>query len=265
MRRVFVLLAVALFGIGSPATLAVVAGQGNENEAWQNVEIGPAPSEEDLSRFLVGAPEEGLAPPLGGLVERLHGYQLTFTIPEDPDASRPFVPEIEDAEFMFVHIVSGEFALDVIGDIPFIVDTQDESGIIYLDVNDVGTETEYTLSDPPRPVLDERGEPCNEMCTVAPAPPDEPRVAVQVTDGDWIIAPADAFCAWCMLNKHSHQSEREGSLLVFPLLRDPTDPDSFSWVQSRNAAPSLDTVPASAGGERTKWAWAYFSPPTKCI
>jgi hypothetical protein len=54
-----------------------------------------------------------------------------------------------------------------------------------------------------------------------------PGVAVQVTDGDRIIASAGAICIWCLPNQNEqHTGESEGKLNVFPLL---DSGGTFSW------------------------------------
>jgi hypothetical protein len=124
-----------------------------------------------------------------------------------------------------------------------------------------GTEIEYTPTE--QFVLDEKGYDCTSLCTVLPG------VAIQVTDGDRIIAPAGAICIWCLLNQNEHTTESQGELYVFPLL---DDGEIFSWSQydlgsaaAVEQGASTEPKGAATPEQLTGAApWALFNPSTNC-
>jgi hypothetical protein len=274
MRRLFILLTVALFAFAPLAVLSVAAEGGWTDEAWEGV-TGPEPGApvEQLDDFL-GTSGPALA---GSLRERLgNGYVVTF---EHPEAH---IPEIEDSEFMAVYVDSGEFVLDIMGPPTFIVDPDKGRQLQFYDISGDAYEATYTLNEAsfaPEPGSD--SNPCETMCSILPSSatkqgvvaPDKKRVAVQLLPGDWVIAPAGGICLWCLLNSHELKGETTGKLFVYPL-----DDGAFSWIAARSSAypgqaesappeqmatpvPSASTSPEALSDVR---AWAFFNPAPNC-
>jgi hypothetical protein len=277
MRHLLILVFVGLLGFAPVGLRSVGAQSGEDPEAWQGITVeGPVefdgttivPPFDDLAEFL-GSPTQNMAKgttSIGFLLDK--SFAVSFA--NGPGDHHAVVPEVQGAEFMVVIVDSGEFVLDVKGPGSYLVDPVKNSeipssadqtvGIMHASIS--GKEVTYTLTD--QVVLDEKGNPCTNLCTVLPG------VAVQVTDGDRIIAPAGAICIWCLLNQNEHASETAGTLHVFPLL---ADGEEFSWslytgdgsevTAEQAATPAAD---ANAIGDQLVQAvpWAFFNPAGNC-
>ncbi|HEX2282761.1 MAG TPA: hypothetical protein VHG52_13470, partial [Thermomicrobiales bacterium] len=235
VRRLIILGIVAQLGL-APLGVRSASAQEWENNAWQGVTVGEPVSSiaegsaepfQLLADFL-GEPKEGEAVGPDSVGARLdEAYPVAFK--NDPNSEHyAFIPEVQGAEFMVVIVNSGEFVVDVKGPGSFLIDPVVGPELTSKDIDKVrimhgvitGTEVEYFSTE--QFVLDEKGNDCTSLCTVLPG------VAVQVTDGDRIIAPAGAICIWCLLNHNEHTTESEGELYVFPLL---DEGETFSWSQ----------------------------------
>jgi hypothetical protein len=274
MRRLIILGIVAQLGL-APLGVGSVSAQAWENYAWQGVTVeepvsarteGSAEPFQLLADFL-GEPKENQIAGPGSIAARLtEAYRVTFT--NDPNSERyAFIPEVQGAELMIVIVNTGEFVVDVKGPGSFLVDPVvgreltskeiDKVRIMHAEI--IGTEVEYTPTE--QFVLDEKGNDCTSLCTVLPG------VAVQVTDGDRIIAPAGAICIWCLLNQNEHTTKSEGELYVFPLLN---DGEIFSWSQYDESVQATQQGAAEQKGEATPEQltgaapWALFNPSTNC-
>lgn len=278
MRRLIIFAIIALLGFAPLVVRSVSAQAGEDSEAWQGVTVGetvplntmaPDPAFQLLTDFL-GEPQEkqikGTAPSLSSRLDDL--YPVAFENPAGTE-QRAFIPEVQGAEFMVVIVESGEFVIDIKGPGSFLVDPVVDEELKSSDVDKIrimhaailGSEVHYTPTE--QFVLDQKGQDCTSLCTVLPG------VAIQVTDGDRIIAPAGAICIWCLLNQNEHAGESQGQLYVFPLLG---SGDTFSWAQygggsamaaAQEATPEMkgDTTPEQMTGAS---AWAFFNPAGNC-
>ena len=280
MRRIIIFAIVTLLGFAPLVVRSVSAQSGYDSEAWRGVMVGkpvpfdpvaPDPAFNLLADFL-GEPRQNQDNQRTGapsLTSRLDGvYPVTFENPAGTDL-RAFIPEVQGAEFMVVIVESGEFVIDVKGPGSFLVDpvvdpeleSRDVDKIRIMHVKIRGNDVHYTPTE--QFVLDEKGRECTSLCTVLPG------VAIQVTDGDRIIAPAGAICIWCLINQNEHAGESRGQLYVFPLLG---FGDTFSWarygagsatvaVQAATLEVNGDTRPEQMTGTA---AWAFFNPAGNC-
>jgi hypothetical protein len=134
---------------------------------------------------------------------------------------------------------------------------------MHADITDGEDGPEVYYAPTEQFVSDEKGADCTSLCTVLPG------VAVQVTDGDRIIAPAGAICIWCLLNQNEHVGESQGQLYVFPLL---DAGEIFSWsvydpgsaaATERGATPEPNgyATPEEMTGAAP---WALFNPSSNC-
>jgi hypothetical protein len=100
-------------------------------------------------------------------------------------------------------------------------------------------------------------------------------VAVQVKQGDRIVAREGAICVWCLLNQPNSQGEVEGLLLVSPVVSISDEAEAFSWiaawddtVASFNAQTQIVDVGSggtdSLSGEPITMSWALLDPGTNC-
>jgi hypothetical protein len=236
MRRLIIFATVALLG-ATPLGLVSAWAQGSAIELSPGVTISEDEGLlEKLNEFLGES---------GSLRAQLtKGYLVKFQNSEDPGDIRAHIPELEKAEFMAVYVNSGEFVLDIMPPTSYIVDTAGERPITRINAVDVDGDTHYTLDESnTRELLNEKGEPCIQLCTVPPprvagevSPVKEDRrTAIQLLTGDWVLAPAGGICVWCLLNAYA-ESGTMGELYVFPL------PDGeFSWANglSTEATPEV--------------------------
>ena len=263
MRRLLVLITVALLGIAPVGQFAASARQGAADEAWDNVTRPEPTSKEALLAYLGGEGE-------GSLSEKLAAYAVTF---EQPFAH---VPEVDDVEFMLVFVESGEFVLDVMGPTSVVVDPADSRTVTIMDIEETeaGGIVEAKYAPSANVLLDQNDPamPCKNLCTV-PTPDQFGRTAVQLLPGDWVISPAGGPCVWCLLNQYAEatQGQPTGTLLVFPF--DDGGDDNFSWIQAFDADASAYGGPIQAldaDGPATNdtltgaRAWAYFNPAPNC-
>jgi hypothetical protein len=280
MRRVIIFAIVALLGFVPLAVRSVSAQAWDDYDAWQGVTVGeavplntmaPDPAFQLLADFL-GDPKENVAPNRPSLGARLTEVR-TVRFENPTDTNLAFVPEVQGAEFMVVIVKSGEFVVDVKGPGSFLIDPVVGQDITAKDAErlevmrgeitdtDSGRDVHYYPTG--QYVLDERGRVCKDLCTVLPG------VAVQVTDGDRIIAPAGSICIWCLLNQREHAGESQGELYVFPLLH---EGDIFSWSKYAGGSAAVaeqGATPASNGYATPEQltgatAWAFFNPSGNC-
>jgi hypothetical protein len=199
---------------------------------------------------------------------------------EKAEAFHAHIPEVPDAEFMAVYVSEGEFVLDVMPPTSFIVDPAGDRPISLLENTSTDpNEAYYELNeDSPDPLLDEKGDPCTEMCTV-PAPRvdgqlarQDERTAIQLLPGDWILAPAGALCVWCLMNTWAVPGTT-GELFIYPLSE-----EEFSWAQAersfvRSAVQGTPTAEGIAANQSISVtseplsnvaAWAFFNPAPNC-
>jgi len=280
MRRPIVLAIVVLLGF-APLVVRSVSAQEQEDNAWQGVTVGrPFSSEAEssaepfqlLADFLGEPKENQLAGPASIGARLNQAYPVDFENPTDTDLA--YIPEVQGAEFMVVIVKSGEFVIDVKGPGSFLIDpvvgpglesSQDVENIriMLANITDTKSGSEVRYTDSGHFVRDEKGKVCTSLCTVLPG------VAVQVTDGDRIIAPAGAICIWCLLNQSEHKGESKGQLYVFPLL---DAGDIFSWSQYAGGSAAVaeqGTTPEPNGyatPEQLTGAapWALFNPSSSC-
>ena len=240
MRHLFTLVTVALLGMVPLGGAPVSAQEQQGSEAWLGVALPES-----------GAPTEQLESFLSFVDLQLSAYEVGF------EQQHAFVPEIKNAEFMVVVVESGGFVLHAMNTSSLIVDQGGGSQIRYVEHDGVVTVGEdITYMSTMRPITDANGKPCSNMCTLLP---DE---AVLLTASNRAIAPAGSICVWCLLNGN------DGTLLVYPLLRDGED---FSWITQYgtvwSAAPSTSnnlerSVPEESAP--VTMAWAMFNPSGNC-
>jgi hypothetical protein len=291
MRRLIIFATVALLGF-APLGLRTVSAQERVDYAWQGVTVEePAfrvPDDKSepfqlLADFL-GEPNEDLDEDLvagtpsaqvagnPSMVDRLDEvYRVVFRNPSDVDLAH--IPEVQGAEFMVVIVESGEFVVDVKGPGSFLIDPGDgpepasndvaKIEVMRAEIIDRDSDREVHYIPTGQFVLDEKGMDCTSLCTVLPG------VAVQLTVGDRIIAPAGAICIWCLLYPDGEESDPHGALYVFPLL---DNGERFTW--SRYDLGSAVAADQGAAAEQNGFAtpeqltgaapWALFNPSTNC-
>lgn len=269
MRRLFILVVVALLGITPVVIQPAFAQEGDpdwprgaENTRWSGVSLPQAPSTEAVP-----------APPLGDSI--LQPYSIYFF--EDYAA----VPEITDftTEFMVIVVQMGQFTLDVA--------SSTEDGIVVFPAEDaaekriplmkpvVGTSgaPEPPYYDATGAYLEVDGIECTRVC---PVPAGE---IVQVKPGDRVVAREGALCLYCLSNSNFTTTEEEhptnvddkGLLQVFPLLKAGSDPESFSWIQDWlksqegiGADQGSSATPSAQSGRQGMVGWAFFNPASNC-
>ena len=275
MRQLLLFAIVVLLGFGPLAARSVSAQSGEGSEAWQGVDVQDpipydpeAPQEpfELLAHFLGPPPREMDANPTSFSALLDEAYPVEFRNGQASAEHSAHIPEVQGTEFMVVIVASGEFVLDVKGPGSFLVDPDpDASPDQFVEMMRAmidGTDVRYEPTG--LFVPDEKGQDCTRLCTVLPG------VAVQVTAGDRIIAPAGAVCIWCLLNRQEQQAPAEGLVYAFPLL---DDTETFSWEQydidGPEAAAEQSSTPAADGDTTSEQLvqaipWAFFNPAGNC-
>ena len=286
MRQLIIFAVVSLLGI-APLGLRSVSAQELVERGWEGVTVeeptfrdpkDPSEAFQLLADFL-GEPNEELvaATPSAqvagapSMVDRLNKvHRVVFRNPSDMD--RAHIPEVQGAEFMVVIVQSGEFVVDVKGPGSFLVDpvagpepASNEGAqieIMRAEITDAETEREVRYYPTGQFVLDEKGMVCRDLCTVLPG------VAVQLTVGDRIIAPAGAICIWCMLHAgEDDMSDPHGALYVFPLL---DEDERFTWSRyalGSEAAPDATPDPNEVATPQMMIGaapWALLNPSATC-
>jgi hypothetical protein len=285
MRRSIIFAIVALLGF-APFGLRSVSAQDWVDYGWQGVTVEQPVAREPnddtepfqlLADFLGEPNEEQVAATPSAqvedkpsMVDRLDKvYNVVFRNPSATDLAH--IPEVQGAEFMAVIVNTGEFALDVKGPGSFLVDPvivpelessadADKIPILLAKITKTHSGSEVRYKETDQFVRDENGEICTSLCTVLPG------VAIQLTVGDRIIAPAGAICIWCLLHPGGDASDPQGRLYVFPLL----DPEEmFTWRQYAGGSTSDATPEANqyAAPEQMMLGaapWAMFNPSATC-
>lgn len=270
MRRLSLVLLIILIG-ALPLGSAALAAQATENEDWVNVAqptVGaPLGQLDRLEAVLAYQGNTDLEKAVSEIRESLiarndtanGGYVVSFL---QRLAHAPEMPGSGDssAEFMAVYVRSGEFVLDNLGPSPFFVlpgDARDAIHTFNATLSDGDAVAHYTLDGKIA---------CAGMCTITPP------MAVQVLEDDWIIAPENELCVWCLLNQNASSGQSTGILYVYPLF---TDAGEFSWIQSWNSAQESMTSgatpiasPSAASDEDTlpvtMMGWGMFNPAGNC-
>jgi hypothetical protein len=280
MHRLLIVAIVGLIGFAPLTLRSVSARQWEGSESWQGVTVqermpynpeDPTEPFQLLADFLGVPPGEMAVSPASFSALLDDAYPVSFMNGATGDVHRAHIPEVQGAEFMVVIVASGEFVLDVKGPGSFLVDpatdpelqASADQKIRIMDVTIDGKEVHYTPTEPARFAKDENGADCENLCTVLPG------VAVQLTDGDRVIAPAGAICIWCLLNQHEHVGETEGLLYAFPLL---VSGETFSWDEydDGSAAPVAEPSASVPSGDATQeqlvqaMPWAFFNPAGNC-
>lgn len=278
MRPLLLLAVVVLVGFGPLAARSVSARSWEGSESWQGVTVqeripynrdDPQAPFQLLAEFLGVPPGDMAVAPESVSALLDDAYPVEFKNGEAGADHRAHIPEVQGAEFMVIIVASGEFVLDVKGPGSFLVDpavdptlqSSADGMIRIMHVAIDGKEAHYTPTE--QFVQDEKGADCTNLCTVLPG------VAVQLTDGDRIIAPAGAICIWCLLNQNEHAGETEGLLYAFPLL---DSGETFSWDEyDDGSAVAVEETSASvpdgdAAPEQMIQAipWAMFNPAANC-
>ena len=287
MRRLIIFAIVALLGF-APLGVRSVSAQDWADYGWQGVAVEepvarvPKDTSEPfqlLADFL-GEPNEDpvAATPSAqvagnpSIVDRLDKvYRVVFRNPSATDLAH--IPEVQGAEFMVVIVKAGEFVIDVKGPGSFLVDPGldpepappgvSRIEVMRAEITDTPTQREVRYYPTGQFVLDEKGMVCSSLCTVLPG------VAVQLTEGDRIIAPAGAICIWCLLHPGGEESDPHGALYVFPLL---DDEETFSWshYDLGSAAATGQGATPEANEQATPQMmigaapWALFNPSATC-
>jgi hypothetical protein len=283
MRSLLVAITVVLLAVAPLGSLTVWAQEtdGFVDEAWLGVTI-------DVSAAPMAQLDEFLGTS-GSLRERIkEGHRVTFDnsvknpnekSDEKSEAFHAHIPEVPDAEFMAVYVSQGEFVLDVMPPTSFIVDPAGNRTISLLENTGDPNEAYYSLNEgTSESLLNEKGAPCTEMCTVPPPRVDgqvarqDERTAIQLLPGDWILAPAGGLCVWCLLNTWAVPGTM-GELFVYPL-----SAADFSWTRAETAfmksaiqaTPATEDVAANQSASVTSEplsnvaAWAFFNPAPNC-
>jgi hypothetical protein len=292
MRRLFVLVAVALLGTTPLAGWPVVAqeeGSGEwVDEAWDNVARPTAGAPPELLDGLLNRSQEVGTAQQTEDIETIRDRLLD----QEPQAGYvvqflqnfAHIPEIPEAEMMAVYVRSGEFVLENRGPEPFTVVPGGDGIINTLNVEIEGDDQVAHYTEKPEDeavLLDRYGNPCTNLCEVdPPASQDGPGLALQLLEEDWVLLPGEELCIWCLLNQFAVENLTSGTLYVYPLLVQEATMDEFSWVQSwdddqgngqgARALPAEEIATlhqdssATDQAASTIRAWAYFSPAPNC-
>jgi len=285
MRRLIVLAIVVLFAVAPLGGLTVWA-QEEPDEAWNNVArpTAGAPIEmlDELQSNLTALDATEQASEVQSIRERLikekaqTGYVISFLQP------LAHIPEIPEAELMAVYVRSGEFVLDNMGPEPFTVIPGGDGTISTMTIGGDDQVAYYTLNEGDSGLLqNENNGDCTDYCEVTPPPfgaANEPRIALQLLEGDWVILPGAELCVWCLFNQHLAPGVTTGILYVFPLLPTEVNVDEFTWIQKWDAAPrpaNLETstpttqVAETDGSVKIEplsgvMSWAFYNPAPNC-
>jgi hypothetical protein len=281
MRRLIVLAIVALLGVAPLGGLTVRAQE--PDEAWNNVArpTAGAPLEmlDELQSNLTTLGAQSQAGEVQSIRDRLAeqdpktGYVVSFLEPLS------HIPEIPTAELMAVYIRSGEFIFDNMGPDPFTVIPGGDGKVNTVTIRDEGQVAYYTVNEGSSGLLqDENNVDCTGYCVVTPpaGAANQPRIALQLLEGDCVILPGAELCVWCLFNQHLAPGVTTGMLYVFPLLPMTVTPEEFTWIQTWDAAPGqMETSSparlAAATDDSVQveplsgvMSWAFFNPAPNC-
>ena len=285
MRGLLVAFTVVLLGVAPFGGLTAWA-QGEPDEAWSNIARPTAGAPLDMLDELhtnlttLGANDQ--AEDVESIRSRLveaepqTGYVISFLQPLS------HIPEIPEAELMAVHVRSGEFILDNMGPDPFTVIPGGDGTINTVTIGGDDQVAYYTVNEGGSGLLqNENNQDCTGYCVVTPPPhgaAGEPRIALQLMEGDWVILPGAELCVWCLFNQNLAPGVTTGILYVFPLLPETVTAEEFTWIQHWDAAPKPEfaetsnptTMADTTGGSGTDeplsgvMAWGYFNPAPNC-
>jgi len=181
------------------------------------------------------------------------------------------IPIVENAEFMIVTVVKGDFSLE--SAVPVGEDEHQNERALIIDPTpgeSVPVLQRIAYEPDPGPYFKDTGEvllldggndPCQDMCAL----PDG--FAVQVKTGDTIYALDGALCIWCLLNSRSeNQGAPYGELVVSALVDADAGAERFSWIERWNEAKKIADESASTGSDPSRGmiGWALFNPNTGC-
>jgi hypothetical protein len=285
MRGLLVIITVVLLG-GAPLGGLTARAQGGPDEGWNNIArpTAGAPLErlDELYSSLNSLGAMDQAEDVQSIRSRLvdadpqMGYVISFLQPLS------HIPEIPEAELMAVYVRSGEFILDNMGPDPFTVIPGGDGTINTVTIGGDEQVAYYTVNEGASGLLqNENNQDCTGYCVVTPPPfgaANEPRIALQLMEGDWVILPGAELCVWCLFNQHLGAGVTTGILYVFPLLPATVSNEEFTWIQQWDAAPQPEyqqasnptTLTATMDGSGTDepllgvMSWAYFNPAPSC-
>jgi hypothetical protein len=252
------------------------------DEAWQNVArptLG-APLEDliEIQTRLATFGAQAEADDVQRIRDRLSsesGFVVSF---QEPFAH---VPEVSNVELMAVRVVAGEFVLDNRGPDPFTVLPGGGGAVTKMKYAGDHEEARYWLDPADLEYLQNPGGgSCTEVCTVTPETgvTGDPRVVLQLLEGDWVLLPGKEVCIWCLFNQYAAAGETTGMLYVYPLLPESVTAEGFTWIERWNAVhapgppptPSMHiNAPDGANSTQTQpmpniRAWAFFNPAPNC-
>jgi hypothetical protein len=285
MRGLLVIFTIVLLGV-APLGGPTVWAQENTDEAWNNVArpTAGAPLErlDELYSNLNSLGATDQAEDVQSIQSRLvdsdpqMGYVISFLQPLS------HIPEIPEAELMAVYVRSGEFVLDNMGPDPFTVIPGGDGTVRTMTIGGDEQTAYYTLNEGSSGLLQNASnQDCTGYCVVTPpsfGAANEPRIALQLLEGDWVILPGAELCVWCLFNQHLGEGVTTGILYVFPLLPATVNADEFTWIQKWDAAPKPEyveavhptTLAATTDGSGADeplpgiMAWGYFNPAPSC-
>ena len=208
-------------------------------------------------------------------VDSQTGYVVSFLQPLS------HIPEIPTAELMAVYIRSGEFIFDNMGPDPFTVIPGGDGKVNTVTIGGDDQVAYYTVNEGASGLLyDENNQGCTGYCVVTPpqGAANEPRIALQLLEGDWVILPGAELCVWCLFNQHLAPGVTTGMLYVFPLLPATVTPEEFTWIQTWDAAPRPGQMETSSPARLAAatddsvqveplsgvMSWAFFNPAPNC-
>lgn len=281
MRSLLVIITVVLLGVAPLGGLTVWA-QEEPDEAWNNVArptVG-APIEmlDELQSNLTALDAKEQASEVQSIREGLAdnvasqtGYVISFL---EPFAH---IPEIPEAELMAVYVRSGEFIFDNMGPEPFTVIPGDDGKVSTVKIEGDDQVAYYTVNEDDSGLLqNEKNELCTGYCVVTPpiGAANEPRIALQLLAGDWVILLGGELCVWCLFNQHLAPDVTTGILYVFPLLPKGVNAEEFTWIEQWDAAPRPELQESSASAtpdgsaqvdsQSGVMAWAFYNPAPNC-
>jgi len=244
MQRLVVLAIVTLLGI-APISIVGRSAFAQESSTPTPTDCVPKGANQrgELQVEYKEDPWYGVCKPIAEDATNTAPFQPYAVVFKDEFASTEFITA-GNAESMEVHVIEGSFALDLNPEfepVQILVSTSRDH--IERLTPWVDATPPYGTPAPNGDFLTKAdGAVCTQQCPVSPGEP------VLLMPGDVAVADRGAVCLYCLLHGN------RGLLEVFVQLDNPSEPDSFTWIQDwHNPKSTVSTEPVVM-------AWAFFNP-----